>query len=104
MVAPYNPPIKNQDFRFPIALRSYADPAVFLTNPTLASGDVQLSKDGAAFANLTTLPSVSPASSGQVRADLTATEMNADEVMVRFKDQTSPPEWIEEWVAIITTT
>lgn len=55
-------------------------------NPTLAAGDVQISKDGGAFANLTTLPAVTPAAGRAVKVDLSATEMTADQVMVQFVD------------------
>lgn len=103
MAAPWNPPVKNQDFKFAMFLRSYVNPENFLTNPTLAAGDIQVSKDGGSWTNVTTLGSVSPASGMQVLQELSSTEMNADIVSVRFKDQTVPPEWCEEVFSIITT-
>lgn len=65
------------------------------SNPTLASGDVQISKDGGAFANLATLPSVSPASNVRVKVVLSDAECQAKEIMLRFKD-TSGDEWDEQ--------
>lgn len=93
MAAPWNPPVKNEDFRTFVALDDYATPGAFRSSPTIAAGDFQVSKDGGAFANLTTLPSVAPAATEMVQIDLSSTEMNADVVVIRCKDQTSPPEW-----------
>ena len=93
MAAPWNPPVKAEDFRTYVALEDYATHGTFKTSATIAAGDFQVSKDGGAFANLTTLPTVAPASSEMVQIDLSSTEMNADVVVIRCKDQTSPPEW-----------
>jgi hypothetical protein len=103
MAAPWNPPVKNQDFEFNIALEDYANPGNFKSNPTLASGDWKISKDGGAFANLATLPSVEPASGISVKVVLSSTEMNADKVMIVGVDQTSPKEWADFAVCILTT-
>lgn len=103
MAAPWNPPVRAEDFRTFIALESYANPGTFQSNPTIAAGDFQVSKDGGAFANLTTLPSVAPASSEMVQIDLSGTEMTADVVVIRCKDQTSPPEWAPLILTINTT-
>lgn len=62
-------------------------------NPTLATGDVKISKDGGAFANLTTLPTVTPASGVRVAIALSATECEATRLTITFIDQTSPKEW-----------
>ena len=102
MAAPWNPPVKNEDFQFDVCLEDYANPGLFKSNPTLAAGDVKVSKDGGSFANLTTLPSVAPASSKLVGVALTNTEMNADKVTIVFSDQTVPPEWCDYAVTIIT--
>jgi hypothetical protein len=103
MAAPYNPPVKTEDFAFDVCLESYAIPGTFQSNPTLASGDVKISKDNGALANLGTLPSVSPASSKVVTVALTGTEMTADKVTIIFSDQTSPPEWCDYALTILTT-
>lgn len=103
MAAPWNPPKRAEDFEFAVALEDYANPGQFKANPTLAAGDVTISKDGGAFANLTTLPTVAPASGRQVTAALSATEMTADKVTVIFRDQTVPPEWSDLALTILTT-
>ena len=51
-------------------------------HPTLAAGDVKVSKDGGAFNNLTTLPTVTPAAGTSVRVSLSATEMQAARLAV----------------------
>ncbi len=101
MAAPWNPPVKNEDFEFDVCLEDYANPGFFKANPTLAAGDVKISKDNGSLANLTSLPTVNPASGKIVDVALTATEMNADKVTVIFSDQTSPPEWCDFAVTII---
>jgi hypothetical protein len=103
MVAPYNPPVKNQDFFIQVALEDYWNPGNFKSNPTLAAGDVKVVKDGGATANITTLPSVAPASSVFVTVTLSATEMNCDYVSIAFIDQTSPKEWSDLFISIPTT-
>lgn len=103
MAAPWNPPVKGEDFECDIFLEDYANAGLFKSNPTLATGDVKVSKDNGALANVTTIPSVSPASSRVVRLQLSATEMNADKITVIFADQTSPPEWAEYALTILTT-
>lgn len=103
MAAPYNPPVKNEDFSIQIGLEDYANPGNLKSNPTLASGDFKISKDGGALANLTTLPSVAPASSVCVTVTLSATEMNADYVTIVGIDQTAPKEWADILISIPTT-
>lgn len=103
MAAPYNPPVKNEDFVCYISLRSAADSLSFKSNPTIASGDFKVSKDGGALANLTTLPVVEPASSVMVKIALSATEMNADNVTVVAIDQTTDKEWADYVLNIVTT-
>lgn len=83
----------------PLITRGAVD---YKANPTLASGDVKVSKDGGAEANLTTLPSASPASSSYVRVALSATEMSAARVVVTFVDQTGPKEWEDQRIIIHT--
>ena len=79
-----------------------AGSAAFQANPTLAAGDVKISKDGAAEANIGTLPTVSPAAGKQVKVSLSATEMTATVVMVRFED-VAGAEWDEEAFWLHTT-
>lgn len=103
MAAPWNPPVRGQDFEFCVCLEDYASPGQFRANPTLATGDVKISKDDGAFADLTTLPTVTPASGRQVKVALSATEMTADKLTVIFHDQTATPEWSDYALTIITT-
>jgi hypothetical protein len=103
MAAPYNPPTKNEDFAVQIALEDYANPGNFKANPTLAAGDFKISKDGGAFANLNTLPTVTPASGVAVYIILSSTEMNADYIIVTCIDQTAPKEWADYSFSIPTT-
>jgi hypothetical protein len=103
MAAPYNPPIKNQDFKIRISLEDYNNPGSFKSNPTIAAGDIKVDKDGGGLTNLTTLPTVSPASSVLVLIELSATEMNADVVTIVAIDQTSPKEWSDLVISIPTT-
>src|SRR3990167_9984256 len=103
MAAPWNPPVKNEDFQLRIALVDANDPRSFKITPTIATGDFQVSKDGGAFANLGTLPSVSPAATVSVLLTLSATEMNADSVAIRGVDQTGPKEWCDLFLSIPTT-
>jgi len=103
MAAPWNPPVKNQDFEIHIALEAYHNPGNFQSSPTIDAGDFQISKDGGSFANLATLPVVEPASSHIVLLALSATEMNADSVVIRAIDQTAQKEWADFVLSIPTT-
>lgn len=103
MSAPYNPPVKNEDFAFRLSLESYTNPGNFQSNPTIAAGDFKVSVDGGALSNLTTLPTVSPASSVLVLVSLSSSEMNGDVISIVCIDQTSPKEWADTVVTILTT-
>jgi len=66
----------------------------FVDNPTIATGDFKVSKDGGAFADLTTLPVAAPALSSSIKVNLSALEMTADKIVVEAVDLTTPiPEW-----------
>lgn len=103
MAAPYNPPVKNQDFSFTLGLTDANDNARLKANPTIAAGDFKVSIDGAAFANLGTLPTNSPAGGKALLFVLSSTEMNGDVITVLCSDQTDPPEWADLMYTIITT-
>ena len=103
MAAPYNPPKKAEDFIVYVSLEDYANPGNFKSTPTIAAGDFTISKDGGAFANLTTLPTVTPAATRSVKITLSSTEMNADNVLVQCVDQTAPKEWCDLAISIPTT-
>ena len=74
----------------------------YKTTPTLAEGDVKISKDGGALANLTTLPAETPAGSGLVRISLSIAELTCARVAIRFIDQTSPKQWEDQIVDVET--
>lgn len=67
-------------------MASQATTNTFQSNPTIASGDFKVSTDGAALANLGTLPAVTPASSKMVKITLSTSEMNGDNVTVVCSD------------------
>lgn len=85
-----------------VSLVSRTNRPSFQTNPTLAAGDVKVSKDGGALANITTLPTVSPAAGVQVKVDLSGTEMTADYTTVIFQDAAGA-EWDDLLLVIPTT-
>lgn len=98
-----NPPKKSQTFVAYICLDDLAVPGKLKTNPTLAAGDFKISKDGGAFANLATLPTVTPASGVAVKITIDgATEMNADNVLVVWQDAAGS-EWADGWIELNTT-
>ena len=103
MAAPYNPPVKNENFLVRIALADMANPGSFKSNPTIAAGDFKVDIDGAGLNNLGTIPLVSPASSVLVLVTLANTEMNGDVISIVGIDQTSPKEWADFVVSIPTT-
>ena len=102
MAAPYNPPVKNEDFVIHICLEDMANPGSFLVSPPIAAGDFQVSQNGGSFANLATLPTVEPSSSISVKIPLSATEMNTDEVFIKCVDQTTPKAWADFCFTILT--
>lgn len=93
-------PKKNTAYTFRLGLVSQST-GQFQVNPTIASGDFQVSLDGGAFSNLTTLPTVEPSGSRMVLISLSADEMNADHVVVQGVDQAGA-EW-NEVVNVIET-
>jgi hypothetical protein len=103
MAAPYNPPVKNEDFVCYVALQDATNPVNFKSSPTIAAGDWKVSKDGGSLTNLATLPSVEQSSSVMVKITLSATEMNADNVTIVGIDQTATKEWADFCLSIPTT-
>lgn len=104
MAAPYNPPIKNQDFIIRVSLADQSVSGSFKASPTIAAGDFKIDKDGGGLTNLATLPTVDPAGSVLVKIVLSATEMNADVITIVAIDQTSPKEWADFVMSIPTAT
>lgn len=76
-------PKYGEEYIFPLGL--FASGAL-VAAPTLAAGDFQVSKDFGTFANLTTLPTVTPAGTGQLKVTLSAVEMQAANVTVKYHD------------------
>lgn len=78
------PAKKNTPYTFAVGLTSQSNAKVFQSSPTLAAGDVKISKDGGAEASVASLPT---AAGKLVTVSLSADEMNADRVVVIFSDQ-----------------
>ncbi len=85
-MAEYTFPKRGVAFVFDVALIDAASRPNLKSNPTLATGDAKVSKDDGAFANLTTLPTVTPAGGVNVKVSLSATEMTADRLTVTLID------------------
>lgn len=100
-MASYVVPKKGVEFIFYVGLDSVATAGAFQANPTLASGDFKVSTDGGSLANLTTLPTVTPASGKMVKITLSASEMNGDNITVVCSDA-SGGEWKDLIVNIQT--
>jgi len=101
-MATYVPPKKNTALVFYTALTDASDTTLLKANPTIAiSGDVKVSKDGGAFADLATTPDVYPAAGYAVRVQLSADEMNADNIVVYFHDAVGA-EWCDQLINIQT--
>jgi hypothetical protein len=95
------PPKKNTAFVFYVGLVSQADTKLLQNNPTLAAGDVKVSTDGGTLNNITTLPDAEPDASRSIRVQLSADEMNGDNIVVVFVDAAGA-EWCDQIVNIQT--
>lgn len=71
-------------------------------NPTIVAGDVKLSKDGGAFANINTLPTVTPSGGRAIRVTLSATEMQCAQLVIQFVDQSTVKEWVDQVIVVET--
>ena len=92
-------PKKSEAYNFYLALIDFTDSRIFMPAPTIELGDFKVSKDGGAYVNLETLPVVTPSGSVSVKIDLSATEMDADKVLVKAED-VNDEEWAEVLVFI----
>lgn len=92
----------NTQYIFYCGLTSQADTKLLQVNPTLASGDAKVSIDGGAFANLGTLPAVTPAGGRSVKVIISAAEMNGDNIVVVLSDAAGA-EWCDQIVNIQTS-
>ncbi len=79
-------PKKGVAYDFFISLIDLDDSSQFLVDPTIVTGDFQISRDDAAFTNIN-VPVVTPAGSSSVKVSLSAQDMNADKVVVQGIDQ-----------------
>lgn len=98
----YFPPKKNTAYTCYISLISQANTKVMQSSPTLATGDFKVSIDGGTLTNLTTLPSVSPASSKMVVVSLSSSEMNGDNITIVCSDAAGA-EWCDLVLNLQTT-
>jgi hypothetical protein len=85
-----------------VSLVDQSNTKLFKANPTLASGDCKISLDGGAFANLATLPTVTPAAGRAVKITLSQAETNADNLLIVFSDAAGA-EWCDLAVNIQTS-
>ena len=97
----YVTPKKNSAFIMYAGLPSQANPAIFKDTPTLAAGDFKVSIDGAATANLGTLPTNTPGGK-MVKFSLSAAEMNGDNITVVCSDAAGA-EWADTLINIQTS-
>lgn len=96
------PPQKGVEYITYVCLTSQANVKVMQSNPTLAAGDVKVSTDDGAVANLATLPSVSPAGSYWVKVTVSAGEMNGGNIKIHFHDAAGD-EWCDLSINIPTS-
>jgi len=91
------PPKRATAYYFEMCLVSQSDTDIFQTSVTLAAGDVVVYKDGVLDGNIDTLPT-EIGSTGILVVTLSATEMTADRVTVKFCDQAG-----DEWQDALVT-
>ena len=85
-------PVSGVEYIFFFELVDLSNPNFFLINPPIVEGDFKRSLNGAALANFTNLPEVTPPNSTWVKAVLTAAEMPLGNVNWQGKDQ-STAQW-----------
>jgi hypothetical protein len=90
----YNPPKKNTAFVFHLSLISQANTKVMQANPTLAAGDFKVAIDDGAPANFATLPVVDADFTKRVKVELSAGEMNGDNITLICSDAAGA-EWCD---------
>jgi hypothetical protein len=94
----YVPAKRATEFIFYMGLTSQAT-GLLQNNPTLAAGDFKVSIDGGALANLTTLPTVTPAAGRQIKVTLSSAEMTGDNITVQCVDAAGA-EWVDQVINI----
>lgn len=101
-MATFVPPKKNTAYTFYWSLVSQADTKTFQANPTLSAGDVKVAIDDGAPANLATLPTVDGDFTKRIKVELSAAEMNGDNITVLFSDAAGA-EWCDVNIALQTS-
>lgn len=75
----------------------------FVNGHSFAAGDVLISKDGAAFANVATLPTLISAGASAInKLVLASTEMEAEIINVVLIDQSTTKVWLDQHITIHT--
>jgi hypothetical protein len=87
---------------FYVGLIQQANTKLLKAAPTLAAGDFKISIDGGAFANLGTLPTVTPAAGTSVKIILSQAETNGDNLQIACIDA-SGAEWCDLFINIQTS-
>lgn len=98
----YFPPKYATAWRGYIYLVDQSNTKLFKVNPTIASGDFKVSIDGGAFANLATLPVVTPSGGRSVQIDLSSSEMTGANIVVQCVDAAGA-EWCDFAFPLQTT-
>ena len=93
------PPIRGALYLLSTSLVSQADTKLLQKNPTLASGDVIRSIDGAATANMDTLPTVTPAGGRRVQVLCSVAEMTCADLTIVMTDAAGA-EWCSQTITI----
>lgn len=98
----YHPPKKNTAYVFYLGLISQANTKVMQANPTLAAGDFKVAIDDGTPANFATLPVVDGDFTKRVKVELSAGEMNGDNISLICSDAAGA-EWCDVEINIHTT-
>lgn len=98
-MANFSKPIRGRAYKFYIGLVSRADTKLLQNPPTLQAADFNISKDGGTFTALTTTPSTNPSGSRAVMIDLSATEMDANNIVLQCVDNAGA-EWCDQLISI----
>ena len=98
----YVTPKKNTAYIMYVGLVDQANTKLLKAAPTLAAGDFKVSIDGGAFANLATLPTVTPTGGTAVKISLSAAEMNGDNIVVTCIDAAGA-EWCDQLINLQTS-
>lgn len=73
----------------------------YKSNPTLATGDFKLEKDGGTAANLTTLPTVTPTGGTSIKISFSEAEMQCQQATLKMIDAAGN-EWNDDSIHIFT--